>query len=577
MRNNKHNIILSFQNIILFLRNLNVHFTGVQKIITLSFIISILSLVNIINTFTYTPNTSALDYSSNVDIGFTFLPKLSITLSNPNLAINNLVPGGNAVDSNTVVINVSTNIAEGYNLFATVGGNNNTNNGYNTTNLVNAADNNYTFTSLSSNVSELSSFTNNTWGYSYCISNCISASETPNPNWISGDYDNASTGYNGLPLYTNTGIKLVEEVDNTSSTVDFKIAAKAGSTQPSGEYTNVINFTAVSNTIPTTILDAFIASGAEMYNGYFKMQDMTPAICKSIDTDGEKGMQLIDVRDDKLYWVAKLKDNNCWMTQNLDLDLSHEVALTSETSDIDPESYGTTIYTAETGYSKDETTGIVSWLPSTVDSEGIQRADTIDMVWSSNTAATVLGWTNDYNKPYSADPGERYRYTNPTSYNEATYTSLENCASANNNDISGCQHTYFGNYYNWSAAVASNNTVNASGSQVNSICPKNWSLPSEEGFNVLMQIQNIWSGSSSIYTQSGFNKLRTFPLYYQRFGDVNGGKLNNLGSRGYCRSSTTLSHSVAYFLRFTGDNIWPSYRDGGKDASLSVRCIVDSN
>ena len=350
MRNNKHNIILNFQNIALFLRNLNAHFTGVQKIITLSSVIIMLSFTNIIN-------TSALDYSSNVDIGFTFLPKLSITLSNPNLTINNLVPGGNAVDSNTITINVSTNIAEGYNLFATVGSNN-TSNGYNNANLVNTADSNYTFASLSSNVSELSSFANNTWGYSYSLDS--------GTTWISGDYNNASTGYNGLPLYTDTGIKIVKKADSTNSAVNFKIAAKASNTQPSGEYTNTINFTAVSNTIPTTMLDAFIASGAKMHNGYFKMQDMTPTICKSIDTDGEKGMQLIDVRDDKVYWVAKLKDNNCWMTQNLDLDLSHEVALTSETSDIDPTTYNTGIYTQANGYSKDDATGVVSWLPSTI-------------------------------------------------------------------------------------------------------------------------------------------------------------------------------------------------------------------
>ena len=508
MRNNKHNIILNFQNIALFLRNLNAHFTGVQKIITLSSVIIMLSFTNIIN-------TSALDYSSNVDIGFTFLPKLSITLSNPNLTINNLVPGGNAVDSNTITINVSTNIAEGYNLFATVGSNN-TSNGYNNANLVNTADSNYTFASLSSNVSELSSFANNTWGYSYCVSNCSSAStpDTPSPDWISGNYNNASTGYNGLPLYADTGIKLVEKADSTNSTVNFKIAAKASNTQPSGEYTNVINFTVVSNTIPTTMLDAFIASGAKMHNGYFKMQDMTPTICKSIDTDGEKGMQLIDVRDDKVYWVAKLKDGNCWMTQNLDLDLSSEVALNSVTSDIDPTTYDTGIYTQANGYSKDDTTGVVSWLPSTIDSEGIQRADTIVMNGNS-----VPNWVNDYIHPYSADPGERYWYTNSSTYNEYNYTSLETCANDNNNDTVGCQHSHFGNYYNWSAAVANNNTNGYnSGTLTNSVCPKNWDLPVNGTYGALMQAQDVWSGSDGVYAADGFNKLRTAPLYYPRFG-----------------------------------------------------------
>lgn len=527
-----------------------------RKQYILYIIVILSSLISIINT----DNTSALSYQSNVDVGFTFLPTLNVSLSSDNLIINNLVPGGNAVDSNTITINVSTNIAEGYNLFTTVGNSNNE-----TINLTNVSNNNYTFTSLSSNVSELSNFANNNWGYSY--------SNDSGTTWISGDCNNASTGYNGLPLYTNSGIKLVEEADNTSSTVDFKIAAKAGNTQPSGEYTNVINFTVVSNTIPTTMLDAFIASGAKMHNGYFKMQDMTPTICKSIDTDGEKGMQLIDVRDDKVYWVAKLKDNNCWMTQNLDLDLSHEVALTSETSDIDPTTYNTGIYTQANGYSKDDATGVVSWLPSTivnVDGTPTQRADTIVMNGDS-----VPNWVNDYIHPYSADPGERYWYTNPSTYNEHNYTSLGTCANNNNNDTVGCQHSHFGNYYNWSAAVANNNTSGyRSGTLTNSVCPKNWDLPVNGAYGALMQAQDVWSGSSNVYADGGFNNLRVAPLYFQRFGRVFDGSLNYLGSYGNYWSSTVSDTGHAYSLGFDGSNIWPSDYNNRLDG-YSVRCMAN--
>ncbi len=44
------------------------------------------------------------------------------------------------------------------------------------------------------------------------------------------------------------------------------------------------------------------------------MQDLTYTACKNATDSG----QLIDSRDGKIYHVAKLKDNNCWMTQNLD-------------------------------------------------------------------------------------------------------------------------------------------------------------------------------------------------------------------------------------------------------------------
>ena len=309
-----------------------------------------------------------------------------------------------------------------------------------------------------------------------------------------------------------------------------------------------------------------------MHNGYFKMQDMTPTICKSIDTDGEKGMQLIDVRDDKVYWAAKLKDGNCWMTQNLDLDLSHEVALTSETSDIDPESYGKTIYTTETGYSKDKDTGVVSWLPSTivdVDGTSTQRADTIVMNGNS-----VPNWTNDNNHPYSADPGERYRYTNPSSYAENTYTSLETCANDNNNDTVGCQHSHFGNYYNWPAAAANNNTSGYNfGTPTNSVCPKNWDLPVNGAYGTLMTAQEVFSSGNS-YATDGFNKLRTAPLYYQRFGRVFGSSLYYLVVLGYYWSSTVDNTNGAYYPYFNDSSIWPSFIDY-RYYGFSVRCMVN--
>lgn len=35
----------------------------------------------------------------------------------------------------------------------------------------------------------------------------------------------------------------------------------------------------------------------------------------------EQQYQMMDKRDNKIYWVAKLADGNVWMTQNLDYDL----------------------------------------------------------------------------------------------------------------------------------------------------------------------------------------------------------------------------------------------------------------
>lgn len=324
---------------------------------------------------------------------------------------------------------------------------------------------------------------------------------------------------------------------------------------------------------------AEIPSGYSLVGSYYTMQDMSGAICRLVTMRGEKTQtQLVDVRDGNLYWVARLADNNCWMTQNLDLDLSSTVALNSTTSDIDPTTYNTGIYTEANGYSIDSN-GVVSWLPSTIvnvdNGDGTttptQRANTI--VMNGNSAPN---WTNDYNHPYSADPGERYRYTNPSSYAENTYTSLTTCANNNDNDTVGCQHSHFGNYYNWSAAVANNNTSGYnSGTLVNSVCPKNWDLPVNGAYGTLMQAQSVWSGSSNTYADSGFNKLRTAPLYFQRFGRVNGGSLYSLGSYGYYWSSTVYNAYVAYHLGFIGSLIWPSDYGYGRSRGFSVRCMAN--
>ena len=546
MRNNKNNITLSYRNIISFLNNLISHLTENRKIIILCLLILMLSFLNI-------TNTSALNYENSVGIGFTFNPTLSVSLSNDSLSISELALGATGV-SNEINVAVNTNIAYGYTLSATVGNNSN----YNGDSLYNSVDHTNTFTNIATDAGLTSLSDGNTWGYSY------KDNTASTPTW---------SNYNGLPLYSSTAATLLDTNTNTSGSADIKIAAKVGSSQASGEYNNVINFTVVSKPIPVTLLDAFIAYHAEQYNGYYTMQSMTPEICSLAEEGSE--LQLIDIRDNKLYWVAKLKDHNCWMTQNLDLDLSHEVALTSETSDIDPESYGTTIYTAETGYSKDETTGVVSWLPSTIDSSGIQRADTIDMVWSNNnTSATVSGWSNNNYRPYSADAGERYRYTD-VSGNETVYTSLNTCLSGTNNDRVGCQLAHIGNYYNWSVTVASNNTASAQSNTTysNSVCPKNWHLPTNGKYETMLQAQAIWAGTGANYGVDGYLKIRTSPLYFLRSGVIYGNSLSNFGYDGGYWSNTFSSGVNSYSMYFSADSVAPAY-NFNRNLGFLVRCIA---
>ena len=201
-------------------------------------LLSILSLVII--QLVVSMQASALTYQNSVDVEFTFNPAISISLSDADLIINNLTPGSSS-DSNIITVGVSTNAGYGYYMTATVG----TSTG--NTNL-NSTTTSNVFTNLSSNAATLNDIPADRWGYSYSKDN--------GTTWVSGDTNNTSTGYNGLPLDNNdngaTGVALLQTDSYTNSdSIKFKIAAHASPTQATGTYTNVINFYAVANPEPT--------------------------------------------------------------------------------------------------------------------------------------------------------------------------------------------------------------------------------------------------------------------------------------------------------------------------------------
>lgn len=536
MRNYKNNIILHVRNITLYLENitsfpriLKHHLTDKAKIITLCLVIIMLSFANIIN-------VSALSYSNSIGIGFTFNPSLSISLSSSDLVINDLVPGS-TLDSNDISISISTNSAYGYILSANI----------NNEDLVHSNNIN-TFSSIATNA-DLSSLNdsedNNIWGYSASL-------------------DNGSTwsNYNGLSSSTSTTL-LNTNTNNTANgidTIDFKIAAKASNTQASGTYTGTINFVAVTNVAPMSLLDSFIASGAEQLNGYFKMQDMTHSICQNVDIE-ESELQLIDVRDNKIYWVAKLKDGNCWMTQNLELDLvANSTMLNSTNTDIDPNSYNPTTgaYSPEGGYSKDENTNIVTWSPV---------RSTVTSLSNNNFPNT----TEANSVPYSYNPGDRYYYPNydnsVNSGNDFSYT-LAQCEAQGYTD---CKHYKASNYYNWSATIASNDTstINKRDANAeNSICPKGWGLPMVSPSNDFLTLINAYN-----ITEVNAIHLRSSPLYFVRSGYTNDNSTIGLGNSGRYWSSTVRDYLGVFALLFRNGHFTVNHL-GNRYNGFPVRCII---
>ena len=453
--------------------------------------ISIISLI-------YISNTSALDYSSNVGIGFTFNPTLSVSISPSDLIIDNLIPGS-TLDSNSINVSIATNTAYGYTLSANV----------NDENLVHS-NNIDTFSSIAIDA-DLSSLDEdedaNIWGYSY-KNNTVAL-----PAW---------SNYNGLSSSSNAILLDNSDIADSANSIDFKIAAKAASTQSSGTYTGTINFTAVSNVAPMSLLDSFIASGAEQLNGYFKMQDMTHDICEAVDVE-ESELQLIDVRDNKVYWVAKLKDGNCWMTQNLDLDLDSNRTYTHWDTDL-----GWTVVDEE-----------AEWKPLN----------------SSRTPTTSPAWTKSDIYPISYNPGDLYWNGE---LNAGTSGSIANMMNA-----SGNSHYYIGNYYNWTAAVASNDTSDiTSGSMPNSICPSSWKMPSTTDFQSLIQKENLTSGPNG--------NIQLAPVYFVYSGLIN----SYVGNYGYVWANSAIDTTQSHHLRFTYTETLLPNGWGGRHSSYIVRCLT---
>ena len=191
-------------------------------------------------------SVSALTYSNNTDVTFTFNPTISLSVSG-DLVIDNLSPN-NSADSNTITVTASSNAPVGYTLYTNVGDSSN-----NYTDLrMSSSDSTNVFGVLPSAVASLANMGDSKWGYSYCnnSNDCTSSS-----NWVQGSVGSTTAGYGKMPLYNdashNGDVKLADTNNSNATTINFKIGAKASGSQAAGTYTNVINFINVPKVITT--------------------------------------------------------------------------------------------------------------------------------------------------------------------------------------------------------------------------------------------------------------------------------------------------------------------------------------
>ena len=254
-----------------------------------------------------------------------------------------------------------------------------------------------------------------------------------------------------------------------------------------GQYQNSLTFTAVTNSLPGgTFPEAFeeigippipiptdpnvdpdpspsdpeTKNGGNIANGgtYYAMQDMTPEVCALVSAYEQ--IQMIDLRDNKLYWVGKMPDGYCWMTQNLAYDLRTDTPLTPNDSDV-----------------------LENWTPPYSTTHWLRKADGSENDWKL--------FDNNDSKVQSYNPGNNYLVKGIGIESEDSLRgSGRDVSFAGNLPKNDTRWHYAqGNYYNWLAAVAeSPNNVGYSIAPLagygdskrdakQSICPKGWQLP----------------------------------------------------------------------------------------------------
>ena len=389
----------------------------------------------------------------------------------------------------------------------------------------------------------LSSLEPNTWGYNL-------GTEAPTD----------STTYSAVPTDNSTPIqtKDTSATNSANDTYTLSFGAKVDTSIPSGAYSNTLIIAVVAD--PPYI---------PAFSGITTMQEMTSTICAYAEEN--ETTRLTDTRDGKQYWVAKLKDGNCWMTQNLDLDLSINQPLTPENSDVISTWYPprTTEDSAAIGSnSPDE---FYSW-------------DLGDFILSTPTAINSCGANSSIiDLSYCVDVG---------------FVPIGNMVAMDSINKSGSvvvgntydAHYTVGNYYQWNTVTAGSSEGQLSNEQADfiapsSICPKGWKLPisnsltANGSFGYLLSQYGLASTITGIGVDAQNYDIALAPLYFVRGGYVYYNSSSpmraviNAGMGGYYWSSVAgHTRGGSYNLDFS-TGVIPSMHGGAVDGT-TIRCIA---
>ena len=312
------------------------------------------------------------------------------------------------------------------------------------------------------------------------------------------------------------------------------IGTKISNALKSGSYSKDLVFSVVSH--DTVVAPTFHTAAY--------MQDMTPGLCLTATTPKSTATQfdwdgshhgdrnyvprtkLIDSRDGKTYLVSKLADGNCWMSQNLALEIIADEDIIISNND------GTT-----------------------------------DVVTPDVSADTSEG----------AEWGQPGYWASFIPSGDGLYY-LEGKTPSATPTASGDEYAWesAGYYYNWYTATGSSGTKSMkSGNAPSSICPKGWRLPTSEGSKSLYNLFANGYGLELLTEEAG-TALRADPLNFVLSGGYSyiTSAMAHTGEEGngFYWMSTAYSEGQAYRMSSKLTYIKPQ-GNYDKGYGFPIRCV----
>lgn len=356
------------------------------------------------------------------------------------------------------------------------------------------------------------------------------------PVWLAPTIDDSSEVYS------------VDTATSANHKIDIYYGVKAKDLK-AGTYTGSFKYKITPNpsVISRTIFDIT------------KMQEMTPELCANTTTpyayrDGAEHdstfsnivseithvhtadrnkipeTTLKDTRDNKTYVVRKLADSHCWMSQNLALSTTNGQVLT----DADTDMNGGRTFTAPGASAKGD-------------------------VWSHSGA----------DGPHYLKPEAGHEYYN----NGVTPSST------------GSPTESTGNYYDWIMVTAGardssgNSLVNAhsSGEAADSICPKGWRLPTQDGnisYDNLLRAYGLMETSAYTYYNTGRKALNApFNYVFAAAYTVFIGDFAFDPGSGFLQTSSLDDQGVSRMIETDDKRFFPHYSMGNSFAG-NARCMA---